>query len=273
MNRPLFSIITCTFNAELTLARTLGSVASQSFTDYEHVIIDGASKDGTLALLSHPADGYQQCGDAASHTRVFSEPDKGLYDAMNKGIARARGRYLIFLNAGDKFHSADTLSEVATHIYNNTCANDGRTDGMPDDRFPAVVYGETDLVDDEGRFIRHRRLQTPESLTWRSFLNGMVVCHQSFYVRRDIALLESYNLQYRFSADFDWCIRCMRRAQKMGAALSNTHLILTDYLSEGITTANRRKSLFERLRIMAGHYGWLRTVIQHCWFVLRLAKA
>ena len=132
-----------------------------------------------------------------------------------------------------------------------------------------MLYGETDLVDDEGKFLRHRRLQAPEHLTWRSFLDGMLVCHQSFYVRTDIARKHLYNLRYRFSADFDWCVRIMKEAQNDGLVLHNTHTTLTDYLSEGMTTKNMRKSLLERLRIMCRHYGCIAAVWQHLWFVLR----
>ena len=93
----------------------------------------------------------------------------------------------------------------------------------------------------------------------------MLVCHQAFFARRDLA--EPYNLDYRFSADFDWCIRVMKKAH----TLHNAHLVVIDYLDEGLTTANRRASLLERFRIMAKHYGLLSTVAHHAWFVLRLA--
>ena len=134
---------------------------------------------------------------------------------------------------------------------------------------PAVLYGETDLVDDEGRFLRHRRLQAPETLSWRSFRHGMLVCHQSFYVRTDLARAEMYDLSYRFSADYDWCIRVMKRADRRRLPLHNTHQILTDYLSEGLTTRNHRRSLMERLRLMGRHYGWLTAILMHLWFVVR----
>lgn len=269
----LFSIITVTYNAEAVVRRTLQSVQGQTCRDFEHLIIDGASTDATVSIA-------QSFG-----CKVFSEPDRGLYDAMNKGIARAKGDYLIFLNAGDAFHSADTLQQVATHIYNTRARGLSPADASAG---PYIVYGETDLVDADGRFLRHRRLQAPDVLTWRSFTQGMLVCHQSFYVSRSIALLEAYDLQYRFSADFDWCIRCLKRAEAMvaenekaaheataenktGIATSNTRLILTDYLSEGMTTKNHKASLRERFVIMRRHYGLLRTLGVHLWFVLRAA--
>ena len=78
----------------------------------------------------------------------------------------------------------------------------------------------------------------------------MLVCHQAFFARRD--LVEPYDLRYRFSADFDWCIRIMKKAD----VLHNTHLTLIDYLNEGMTTRNHKASLKERFRIMSRHYGW-----------------
>ena len=108
------------------------------------------------------------------------------------------------------------------------------------------------------------RLQTPEILTWKSFKQGMLVCHQAFFAKRTLA--EPFDLSYRFSADFDWCIRVMKKA----STLHNTHITVIDYLDEGLTTQNHKASLKERFRIMAKHYGWVSTVAHHIWFVIRL---
>lgn len=245
MPQPRFSLVTVTYNAARTLPATLASTAAQTFRDFEHLIIDGASTDGTLPLVQ----AYREANPYLAVTLV-SEPDGGLYHAMNKAIPLARGRHLVFLNAGDRLHSPQTLASIAP------------LDG-------AVIYGETDLVDAAGHFLRHRRLQAPPQLSWRSFRQGMLVCHQSFYVRRELAPL--YDLSYRYSADYDWCIRVMREAERQHQPLSNARLVLTDYLAEGLTTAHHRASLLERLRIMARHYGWPVAVGQHLWFVIRAA--
>ena len=255
MNYPLISIITVTYNAEPTIERTLQSVEGQSYSRIEHVIIDGCSTDHTL---SHIQRYVERNGQNRHLIRVVREPDKGLYDAMNKGIQQATGDYLVFLNAGDKLHARDTIEQLAA-----------RSGWQPDRANYAVLYGETDLVDDEGRFLRHRRLQAPEKLSSTSFLSGMLVCHQSFYVRTDIAKGTPYDLHFRFSADYDWCIRIMKRAEKRRLRFLNTGLILTDYLNEGLTTKNHRRSLMERLRLMAHHYGWPQAITAHLWFVLR----
>jgi glycosyltransferase involved in cell wall biosynthesis len=240
---PVFSIITVTFNAEKVIEKTIRSVIEQEeeYPHLEFIIVDGASKDGTMAIVER----YK-----AHITKVVSEPDKGLYDAMNKGIAMATGDYLCFINAGDRFHETHTLREVAGTL--------------PKGDLPGVIYGETAIVDSEGHFLHLRRLRAPEHLTWRSFRKGMVVCHQSFYPLR--SLTPTYDLNYRYSADVDWCIRVMKAAK----VLHNTRLILVDYISEGMSTKNRRASLWERFHIMEHHYGLPVTVMQHIIFVFRL---
>lgn len=104
---PKFSIITVTYNAEAVLEDTIQSVISQTYHHVEYIIVDGASKDGTLSIIDRYKDRI---------TRIVSEPDKGLYDAMNKGIRLATGDYLCFLNAGDSFHEDDTLQQMVHSI-------------------------------------------------------------------------------------------------------------------------------------------------------------
>lgn len=238
---PKISVITVCYNAEATLEDTIQSVISQTYHHVEYIIVDGASKDRTMDIVNRYRDRIAV---------VVSEPDQGLYDAMNKGIRLATGDYLCFLNAGDSFHEDDTLQQMVHSIH---------TLQLPD-----VLYGETELVDHEGHFLRMRRLQAPEHLTWKSFRQGMLVCHQAFFPRRDLVM--PYDLRYRFSADFDWCIKIMKKSK----VLHNTHLTLIDYLAEGMTTRNHQASLKERFRIMARHYGWASTVAHHAWFALRL---
>ena len=238
---PLFAIITVTFRAEDTVGRTLRSVDSQTFTDYEHIVVDGASTDSTLAIIE---------AEVNPRRRVVSEKDRGIYDAMNKGLAMSRGRYLIFLNAGDKFHSPDTLQIIADAI-----AAAGE---------PGIVYGQTDIVDNDGRRLGPRHLTAPATLTLASFADGMVVCHQAFVALR--SLVGFYNLKYRFSADYDWCIRCLQHSRH-NVGLGDT--VIIDYLSEGMTTRNMLPSLRERFRIMCCYYGVLPTLGRHLGFALR----
>lgn len=242
-NSPLFSIITVTYNASATLGRTMQSVATQTCGDYEHIIMDGVSKDDTVAIARRFSN---------VRTHIVSRPDNGLYDAMNNAMDIATGEYLIFLNAGDKFHNSGALQRLAETIESNNR--------------PGIVYGQTDLVDDNGKYIGPRHLTAPRTLTVKSFKKGMLVCHQAMAVRRDIA--PHYDTQWRFSADYDWCIICLKRSGK-NVYVDST---LIDYLYEGMTTRNHRASLRERFRIMAHHYGFFPTVLRHLGFVLRGIK-
>ncbi len=242
-----FTIITCTYNASDVVGRTLESVASQTYPHVEHIVQDGQSGDDTLRIISR-----------YSRVKVVSEPDSGLYDAMNKAIMRATGDYIVFLNAGDKLYSSTTLEEIARQI-----------DTFKPAERPAVVYGNTNIVDDNGKFLGPRHLSPPETLTWKSFRHGMLVCHQAFYVRTDIAREVEYNVDYRLSADVDWCIRVMKKAGEMRLPLHNTHLILCDYLEGGLSVQNHRKSLIERFKIMSRHYGLITTLFMHLTFLFR----
>lgn len=256
-----FSIITITYNAAPVFSRTADSVLHQHYRNVEHIIIDGASTDKTLAL----AKDYMERSYAAStghDIRIVSEPDNGIYDAMNKGIAQASGDYICFLNAGDSLPSADTLDKIVA----NADLPKTQAEGFP---LPAVLYGDTHVVDGDGRFLHRRRLSPPEHLTWRSFRHGMLVCHQAFYVRTDIAREVPYDLQYKYSADVDWCIRIMRLAGERGLQLKNVHAVLANYLQEGTTTRHHKESLKERFHIMCHYYGTFSTMCMHLWFAVR----
>ena len=239
------SVITVTYNAQHTIERTLKSVAEQSYPHIEHIIVDGESTDSTLSLISK----FNPEFNSGPNSKIVSESDRGIYDAMNKAAAMATGDYLCFLNAGDTFFGSYVV-QLMMQSLDETNA-------------PDILYGETAIVDDNGRFLRMRRLKTPETLTWKSFRQGMVVCHQAFIVKRE--LFEPYDLSYRFSSDFDWCIRMMKKAK----SIHNTNLTLINYLNEGITTANRKASLRERYQIMTKYYGAVSTFFYHSWFVVR----
>ncbi len=238
--KPLFSIITITYNAEATIEPTLRSIGQQTCKLYEHLVIDGASTDSTLQIVNRAANEL---------TTIVSEPDKGLYDAMNKGLARAQGDYVIFLNAGDSFHSPDTLQLIA--------------DAAMDHDYPGIIYGQTDIVDANRRRIGPRHLTAPEVLEFKSMAQGMVVCHQAFVALRKIT--EPFDLRYRFSADYEWCLRCLKKSKRN----QYVDAVLIDYLNEGVTTRNHRKSLIERFKIMCRYYGTLPTMVRHIKFLFR----
>lgn len=247
--------VTITYNAASVLRRTLDSILCQDYSEIVHLIIDGASTDTTLQLV----DDYIERSNASGgghRIQVTSEPDKGIYDAMNKGLRSIEGDYVCFLNAGDFLPAPDTVSKIVAKV--ESCAS-----------LPAVLYGDTDIVDSEGCFLHHRRLSPPEQLSWRSFRQGMLVCHQAFYARTDFAIATPYDLQYCYSADVDWCIRVMKAAAKESVPMLNLKMVVANYTEEGQTTLHHRESLWERYRVMERHYGRVQTFLLHCWFVVR----
>lgn len=217
------------------------SVAGQSWRDFEHIVVDGASRDRTLEIARQ-----------FEGVRILSEPDRGLYDAMNKGLRLARGKYLLFLNAGDTLHDSDTLKKYAERA-------------LADDD---IIYGDTVVVDSERNVIGPRHLSAPRTLTRKSFASGMLICHQAFMVKRSIA--PDYDLNYRFSADYDWTIRCIEASDE--SKCHNLNCVTIDYLSDGLTDKNRFRSLRERFAIMCRHYGTIPTALRHAGFLTRALR-
>lgn len=253
--------VTVTFNAAAVLRRTLDSVMEQDYPDIVHLIIDGASTDETLQLVD---DYIVRSNEKMTGHRihVMSEPDKGIYDAMNKGLRSLDGDYVCFLNAGDFLPSPDTVTRIVDAVGKSQSSVFSTV-------LPAVLYGDTDIVDGEGRFVHHRRLAPPAHLSWKSFRQGMLVCHQAFYARTDFAIATPYDIQYHYSADVDWCIRVMKTAAKEKIPLLNLRMVVANYTEEGQTTIHHRESLWERYHVMERHYGRIQTFLLHCWFAVR----
>jgi glycosyltransferase involved in cell wall biosynthesis len=237
---PKISVITVVFNGEKHIGRTISSVTGQTYRQIEYIIIDGNSTDKTLEIIKS----YEGVD------RLISEPDRGLYDAMNKGLKAATGEYIWYLNAGDQIYSNDTVEKMVEGLS-----------GSPD-----VIYGGTMIIDEDQNEIGDRRLKPPVHLTWKSFSQGMVVCHQSLIVKREKA--PNYNLAYKLSADIDWAIRSARQADQ----IHNCNMILSRFLEGGLTENHIKEGLKERFRIMRHYYGLIPTVLRHFVFGIRLTN-
>lgn len=240
MNKPVLSVITVVYNGEKEIGRTIESVLNQTWGQIEYIVIDGKSTDFTLEVLAR-YEGISQ---------VISESDSGLYDAMNKGLKVATGDYVWFLNSGDQIYSNDTVQRMFEGF----------------EELPDVIYGGTMIIDEAQNEIGDRRLKPPDPLTWQSFRQGMVVCHQSIIVKRELA--PEYNLEYHFSADIDWAIRATKGAELIG----NSNQTLSRFLEGGLTNQNIKAGLKERFRIMSGFYGLIPTILRHFVFGIRLTN-
>lgn len=229
--KPTLSVITVVYNNVRNIEATMLSVLNQTYPDIEYIIIDGLSTDGTLEVINK----YK-----SRVAKFISEKDKGIYDAMNKGLAMATGDYVIFMNSGDEFYAADTVERVFA--------------SAPD---ADIYYGETEMIDAGGQSLGQRRHKAPDQFNWRSFKYGMSVSHQAIYIRR--ALTEPYDSRYQLSADIDWIIRAAKKAKK----IVNVHRYVARYLVGGMSKSRHRHSLTERFNIMKRYYGLVSTVINH----------
>jgi glycosyltransferase involved in cell wall biosynthesis len=248
LKMPVFSVVTVVYNGELLLSGTMESVRSQTYPHVEYIVVDGASSDGSLQVVTSFAEKMPSL-------RWVSEPDKGLYDAMNKGLRMATGDFVLFLNAGDWLHAPDTIEKLAELAMADPSID--------------VLYGETMLVDDNrvphGTMSKLSTKRVPRKLHWGMYLGGMLVVHQSFVPRRTVA--PEYRLSAGLCADYDWCIEILKKSR------SNAHagIVVTDYLMGGLSKKRHRQSLRERFGIMWRHYGLLPTLLAHVWIVLRSA--
>ena len=228
----LVSVITVVFNDPQGLEKTILNVAAQTYPHIEHIIIDGASKDSTTDVIKKHQDKISYW---------ISEPDRGLYDAMNKGLKAATGDFLWFMNAGDLIYSENTTEQIL-----------GGQDDLAD-----IYYGDTMIVDSNYKEVGLRRLRPHVQLTWKSFQKGMLVCHQAILVKRELA--DMYDERYSHSADFDWVIKALKKADK----IKNTNIILAAFLDGGHSKQNIQPSLKERFHSMSRHYGFLPTMLRH----------
>lgn len=228
---PKLSVITIVYNNAKDIERTMLSVLNQSYKNIEYIVIDGASTDGTLQIIKK----YEN-----RLAKLISEKDKGIYDAMNKGLAQATGDYVLFMNSGDEIYELDTVQKIFATSPNAD-----------------IYYGETEMYDENWNSLGQRRHQAPETFTWRSFKYGMSISHQAIYMKR--SLTEPYDLRYKYSSDIDWIIKIAKKA----SSIVNTHLYVAKYLVGGMSKQKHRESLKERFKIFSHYYGFVANVINH----------
>lgn len=179
------SLITVTYNAESTIERCIRSVIAQKYRNIEYIVIDGASTDSTIQIINRYAQNIQN---------IISEPDKGMYDALNKGIKLATGDVIGILNADDYFASDDILADVATAFKRSDID---------------ILYGNLDFVDLNETIIRKWRTR---SYTKGIFGWGWMPAHPTFYCRKSLFnSLGYYSLEYGTAADYELMLRFMHK--------------------------------------------------------------
>jgi glycosyltransferase involved in cell wall biosynthesis len=236
------SIITINFNNLAGLQMTVESMNVPLPEGVEWIAVDGNSRDGSVEYIQ-----------SAPFTHRIIESDKGIYDAMNKGLKAATGTFVWFMNSGDRFHSSDSVFRMLDFIG----------------RFPQAdcFYGDTEFVDENyqpmGLISKLKPQKFPLNLNKNSFRTGMSICHQSFVARK--TLCDEYNLKYRFASDVDWIIRILKKNPVSMAV----DFVVADFAVGGSSYLHTKKAMKERFQILGEHYGYFANILAHIWIVIR----
>ncbi|MCO6494267.1 MAG: glycosyltransferase [Bacteroidetes bacterium] len=227
------------------MKKTAASINAQTARNLiQWVVIDGKSTDDSIEFIKS----QQKQGDY-----FVSENDRGLYDAMNKGIAAAQGKFLWFLNAGDILF-AENIVQLLNPFFENA----------------DMIYGETMLTTQEGKNIGTRSEQTtrklPQKLNLGSMLGGMVVNHQSVIIKK--VFCPEFNLNWKIAADYDWLCNVLKQDIKV----KNSWLIHSGFELGGLSSKKKKESWKERFLIMKQNFGWYKTIWAHFLILLRAAK-
>lgn len=216
---PLISIITVVYNGQKYLEETIKSVTSQTYENIEYIIIDGGSTDGTLDIIRK----YEE-----KITYWVSERDRGIYDAMNKGVTVSNGDWINFMNAGDRFYSADTVSNIFAKERINC----------------DIIYG--DLALDYGAFSRYQK-----ALRIKHIWKGMIFSHQSCFISGNLHRKKSYSLEYSIGADFDF----FYSSYLLGANFEYIPVAISVMSTNGLSDTNRIETITQWHKIVYAHDG------------------
>lgn len=220
--RPVVSIITVCLNSEKYIEKTIQCVIGQTYPNIEYIIIDGGSTDKTLEIVKKYDDRI---------AKLVSEPDSGIYDAMNKGIINSTGEIINFLNSGDYLHNKDTIEKVVNAFS---------------DRSIVGVYGNVEILNDSGnKKIRGCKV-TFNNLLYRR------ICHQALFVRR--ALFDEFGLfstAFKYSADHEFIVKSIKSYQNKFIYLDT---IVAKYRDGGMSCKMMERTKIEDLKIISSNY-------------------
>ena len=222
------SVVTVCFNSAATIGRTLESFFAQEHAAKELVVVDGGSSDATLEIVS---------SFPARDVVVISEQDRGIYDAMNKGLAAFRGDAVGFLNSDDRFKDAQALSAIADALAESH-----------------IAYGDLDFVrcHERGEVVRRWRTSP-----WRkgAFRQGWMPAHPTFYCRREvIEAVGAFDVRYRVAADYDHMLRAMELHDFRAAPAGR---VLVEMLQGGESTSGLKSHLHHNLEALDSRRRWL----------------
>lgn len=240
---PEITVITVCRNAASLLETTIQSVLQQTGVRLEYVIVDGASIDDTSQVLRRYA---------ARVPTIVSEPDTGIYDAMNKGLSRAHGELICFLNAGDTFEAKTVCQQVCARYQ----------EGYPD-----ILYGDVLITSASGKVERRASYDGWDLASFFEF----PVCHQGvFATRKAFEVVGPFNQSYRYAADHDWLLRALRRHRLTSCYLP---FIISHFDNGGVSTDNQTAVRAELRRAVASNFSLWERLSYRAFRRLRVRKA
>lgn len=219
----LVSIITVCYNAEDCMEKTIISVLNQSYPNIEYIIVDGKSVDGTLDIIKRYENEIDQ---------LVSEPDKGIYDAMNKAVKYAHGDLIYFLNCGDYFYNNDVVQSVVYSYQENVS--------------PGIIYGDIIVYDDDNHELWDMYRPIPFQVMTRC------IFHQAIFAKKELfQQLAPFNSNYHVFADYNWLLTSVFIDK---AQLRHITMPIAYYQRRGFSHENLKKSFHERLEIIMKHW-------------------
>lgn len=238
---PLVTVVTVVFNGRDVIQRTIESVLAQTYPHIEYIVIDGGSTDGTMEVI----DRYR-----SRISYVASEPDGGIYDAMNKGIAKAQGQWINFMNAGDCFFNEKSVADAALCMGGSAM----------------ILYGGVEI-----RYPQYSRLQQPGSP--EHLWTGMQFSHQSAFVRTSYHKKHLYDLAHPVTADLAFMYAAYRAHQKF----EDTHLVIASVMTGGVSESHRVRTILACADAVCGRdfrpfvrlFYWMKVVDAVCRSLLR----
>lgn len=231
------SVITINRNNADGLRKTIESVVNQNFTDFEYIVIDGASTDGSVEVIKEYADRI---------TNWVSEPDKGIYNAMNKGILKAKGEYLLFLNSGDWLVDNGIFKVVVSELNKD------------------IVYANLIITTSDSHFI----VRYPEKLSFLYFVTGSLA-HPASFIKRTLFENSLYNENYKISSDWEFFMlavckyNCSYKYLNQEISYFDSSGISSDILSEKMIQDEHKNSLSENFRYFDTAYEEIKTLVEY----------
>ena len=223
LNKPLISIITINYNDKIGLERTFNSVINQTYQEFEYIVIDGGSTDGSKELI-------EQYNDKINYW--ISEPDKGVYNAMNKGILKANGKYLLFLNSGDEFFGLNVLKENLKFIHTYD-----------------LVYFNINVVGEQDNYIK----KYPEKISF-SYMYHDTLPHPATFIKKNLFnVIGLYDENLKIVSDWKFFILAL---VKYNATYNYNNIVLTKFYFDGISSRKENLTLLmsEREKVMTNNF-------------------